>query len=300
MTGLRPLDALRAVRQRVHRALLRYPNVIGTGLGVKRRGGEVFDQHALVVFVSSKVAPEQLERRGLLPKFVMHQRQRIAIDVVPINRVRREFGNAPYTISDEATRGTLSAFARGDDGFLYGVSCAHCLAGPDGNPHTASPIGVWDPLSETYMGAGQNVFAVEAPGYGLPGDFGFSDAGLIILEHPQLAQRARTAPALRILEHPVRGTAVFAQAYATQFSGAIDALDVVISDLRVDVLIRVSGSGTFPGHSGMLWRTQSGQAVGLHAYGAGINDITGGSGYSLAMLARRAAYQLQVQLLDTG
>ncbi len=300
MTARRALDALRGARERVHRDLLRFPNVIGTGLGVKRRNGAVVDPQALVVFVASKVAREQLERHERLPKYIVHQRRRIATDVVQIKGVRREFGNAPYALTDEATNGTLSAFARGPDGYLYGVTCAHCLAGWDGNPHTTTPVGVWNVSTNEYVEAGQSVFAVEAPGYGAPGNYGFSDAGLILLEHPELSQRARAATPLPILDNPSRNMAVFSQAFAADFNGTIDALDVVIDGLRVDVVVRVEGEGTFPGHSGMLWRSQSGQAVGIHAYGADFDEDGGGSTYSLLMSARRAAYQLQVNLLDPG
>jgi hypothetical protein len=279
--------------------MLHYPNVLGTGFGVKRCDGEIIDPHAFVVFVSRKVGAKRLLRSTRLPKSVVCGGRRVVTDVVQIENIRREFGDAPYGIADDATRGTLSAFARNEDGSLYGVSCAHCLAGADGNPHTTTAIDVWDSVKEEYVLAGQSVFAVAAPGYGLPGNFGFSDAGLFTLEHPQLTERARTAVPLSILDRPSRATTVVAHAYGADFTGELDALDVIIGDFRADALIYTVGAGTFPGNSGMMWRSKSGQAVAIHAYGANFGK-TRGSRYSLAMSARRAAYQLQTQLLDAG
>lgn len=297
---MRPLDALRGARRQLHRKLGRLPNVLGTGLGIKRRAGRITDRLALVVYVADKLAPSLLAQDALVPKFVRHRGRRIPTDVIQINRIRRELGSAPYALSDAATRGLLSAFARGEDDLLFGVSCAHCLAGADGNPHTTTSVGVWDSGTGRFEAAGESVFAVEAPGFGLPGNYGFSDAGLLMLDHIELLERANSSPTLPVLERPARGMAVYAQAYAADLSGTIDAIEVDVENLRTDMVIRIDGAGTHPGYSGMLWRTGSGQAVGIHAYGAEIDATSGRSRYSLAMSARRAAHQLQVEFLDAG
>lgn len=297
MTSLRTLRALRA--SAVGR-LSRLPNVIGTGLGIKRRAGRVVSPLALIVYVSSKVPSQTLVPTERVPKFVSRRGERIPTDVVQINDVRPELGLPPYAVTDAATLGLISAFARDGSGNLFAVSCAHCLLGPDGNPHTTASIAVWDSDTERYEPAGESVYCVSAPGFGFAGDYGFSDAGLVLVGHGELAQLAGNAAPVRILDHPRRGMPVYAEAFTHVVTGTIDALEANTGPLRTDVVVRIDGRGTRRGYSGMLWRTDAGDAVGIHAYGAQIDADTGESRYSLAMSARRAARQLQVTFFETA
>tara|TARA_R110000782_G_scaffold35367_2_gene84531 strand:- start:71305 stop:72198 length:894 start_codon:yes stop_codon:yes gene_type:complete len=292
------LGTLRFARESRHDRLLRLPNVVGTGLGVKRRGGDVINTAALVVFVDRKLPLTDLRTSSHVPAYVEHGGQRIPTDVVEIGELRLEFGAAPYFISDLATKGVVTAFAR-TEGMFHIVSCAHCLRGEDGDPHTISPIGVWDAAQNKYVEVGQTMFAVEAPGFGLPGNFGFVDAGFAGLVHREMIDQARSAPPLPIGPPPRRGLAVVGRGAGAPIEGAIDAVEAVILGRRTDMLIRMTGAGSFPGHSGMLWRTKSGLGVGVHTYGA--QFVTGGgSRYSLATGIRRVARQLQVDLFDPG
>jgi hypothetical protein len=300
MAANRSLERLRSARDDRHSELLALPNVIGTGLGIKRRGGVVVARAALLIFVAKKIELECLPRALRIPKSVECRGNRIPTDVVQITGVRREFGPAPYALSDSATKGMLSAFAQGENGSAYGISCAHCLEGSDEDPFTETRIGIWDSAIQSYVEVGQSGFAVDSPGFGLPGDFGFLDAGLIALEHPVLIQRARAAPQLAVLTNPRRGMRVFAETFGAAVSGTVDAMETIVDGLHVDLVIRVDGRGTYPGFSGMLWRATSGQAVGIHAYGANFEGEDGGSRLSLAMAARRVTYQLQVRLRDPG
>lgn len=291
--NLAQLRTARAVRQG---RLLALPNVVGTGLGIKRRGDDKVGDAAVVVFVEQKLDTATLKKADRVPAFLKHAGHRIPTDVVEINNVRPEFGTAPYFLSDVETKGTVSTFAR-DEQYFYASSCAHCLAGPDHNPHTSSAIGIWD--GHSYIPVGENVFAIQAPGYGMPGNFGFSDAGLVILKHPDMIQRARNAPPLGLATALRKGMVVGGQTPTGNLVGTIDAIEATIYNYRTDLLIRLSATGTVPGNSGMLWRTQSGQAAGIHAFGAQYAPDQP-SRYSLAMLAARAASQLQVEFLDPG
>lgn len=298
MTRSRTLNGLRALRRQEHDRFMRFPHVLGTGLGVKRTGGEIASPHSLIVFVSRKVPLSKLTRGSRIPKYVVYGGKQTETDVVAIRGIRPEFGDAPYAIYDGANQGTLTSFARDNNGSYFGVSCAHCLSGADMNPNTVTDIAVWDPIDEDYKVAGKSGFAVSWPGAGIPGNFGFSDASLIRLEHPELLERAQSASILHVLNNPSRHMSVSGEAFNRSVEGVIDALDVVISNMRADLMILMPGGGTFRGDSGMLWRTTSGLAVGIHAYGVSAANSNSASKYSLAMSARRAQEQLQVQLLE--
>lgn len=274
------------------------PNVIGTGLGVKRRDGRRVSNAAVIVFVRQKLPSELLPKAQRIPDYLRHGNAQVPTDVVPISGIREEFGEAPYFISDRAKKGTVTAFARIEDS-LHAVSCAHCLRGRDGNPHTTEPIDFWDAGLARYVPGGENVFAVSAPGYGRPGNFGFSDAGLVRLEHRELLRRARDAPALTFRDAVRRGLKVAGQGPRSTIIGEVDAVEAIIDRRRVDVVVFMPGEGTVPGNSGMLWRTSDGAAVAIHALGV-YADEGSESRYSLAMEARRIANELQVDFLDTG
>lgn len=294
------LRTLRALRARAVERLSTLPNVIGTGLGVKRRAGKLVSPVALIVYVSAKVPPQALAASERVPKSIAYRGKRVLTDVIQINDVRPELGLPPFALTDAATWGLISAFARDGAGNLFAVSCAHCLRGPDGNPHTTAMIAVWDSDQERYEPAGESVYCVSAPGFGFAGDYGFSDAGLVLMDHADLAELAADAAPIRIHERPRRGMSVYAEAFSHVVTGTIDALEANTGPLRTDVVVKIDGRGTRRGYSGMLWRTDAGDAVGIHAYGAQIDEQTGESRYSLAMSARRAAQQLQVTFLETG
>lgn len=277
------------------------PNVVGTGLGIKRRNGVAVERTAIVVFVASKMSKDSLPPKTRVPQFILCEERRIPTDVVEIRRVRLEFGGAPYALTDSETNGTLSAFAQGDDQVFHGVSCAHCLTGEDGDPYASSVIKVWDTTRERFADAGRSGYVVDSPGFGLPANYGFSDIGLFQLEHPALVQRASNAPILPVLTNPRRGMRVFGQTLTATLTGTIDAVEATVDNLDIDIVIRVEGPGTRRGFSGMLWRTESGQAVGVHTWGADFdNQEDSGSRFSLAMAARRVEHQLQVRLRDPG
>lgn len=292
------LARLRRARSAHYDRLSRLPNVVGTGIGVKRRNGERDGQSALIIFVDRKVPLEEISARRRIPRFVIQDGERISTDVVEINGIRPELGPAPYFLTDRATKGVVAALGRsGNDYFM--VSCAHCLTGEDGDPLSVSPIAIWDSVTSAYVEAGQTVYAIRSPGFGVPGNFGFSDVGFALIAHPALIARARMAQPLSVLATPRVTMAVAAQGPHGPMHGAIDGVDVILLGRRTDYLILNEGAGSFPGCSGMMWRNSAGHAIGMHSYGAHFLP-SGGSRYSLAMAARRIAGQLDLSLLDPG
>ena len=292
------LRTLRRARA-VHRdELVSLPNVIGSAIGVKRRAGARVTDSSLIVFVQRKIGEEEIRPSGRVPRFVRSAGRAIPTDVVEIAGIREEFGSPPYFTSDREKKGTVTAFARSEDSYLA-VTCGHCLRGRDGNPFTSEPIDFWDAAAGKYVPVGESVYAVMSPGFGRPGNFGFSDAGLVLLRDREIIRRARISPLLPIAGRPRRGTKLVGEGPRTTLHGEIDMVEAEIDDRRIDLIIHMLGQGTVPGNSGMLWRTMDGAGVALHAFGA-YADEAGESRYSLCMAASRLAGALQVDLLDPG
>ena len=57
-----------AAQARYDEQLLRYPNVIGTGIGYRQRNGRPRDELCLVVMVSNKVPRQKLDADSILPR----------------------------------------------------------------------------------------------------------------------------------------------------------------------------------------------------------------------------------------
>lgn len=290
------LATLRRARAAQVDRLLAHPNVIGTGLGIKRRHGEQTASSALVVYVRRKVPDDALSAGERVPPRITFSNQAIPTDVVEVPGMRTEAPDPIYYLSDGQLMGAVSAFAIAD-GLPTVVTCAHCLLGRDGNPYTSEPINLWDTLGGRFTPAGENGFAVNAPGLGLRGNFGFTDAGLVMIKHPHLQKRIRSAPPLRFASRLVRGMSVIAQTPRATLAGSVDAVEAVINGVRVDIMVHMPHRGTVRGNSGLLWRTSDGAAVGMHAIGI-YEANAEESRYSICMSAARVAALLHVQLLD--
>jgi hypothetical protein len=57
----------KAVRQAHEKELLAKANVVGVGVGLRQRGGELTDVVAIVVMVRQKVPPAQLSQEDIIP-----------------------------------------------------------------------------------------------------------------------------------------------------------------------------------------------------------------------------------------
>ena len=69
-------DRMAAVQEKYSSALMSYPNVVGIGIGKRRRGGEPADELCLVAVVAKKLPTEQLQSAEILPS---------AVDGVPLD-----------------------------------------------------------------------------------------------------------------------------------------------------------------------------------------------------------------------
>ena len=72
------LADIAAVQKKYDDWLLRMPNVVGTGIGYRQRGGEGSDELCLVVMVRRKVPLEDLPKAAILPQEI----DGIPLDVV--------------------------------------------------------------------------------------------------------------------------------------------------------------------------------------------------------------------------
>ena len=83
---------------------------------------------------------------------------------------------------------------------------------------------------------------------------------------------------------------------AKPYLGVITGFNTRFGSMYVDVVIDVAPPGTVGGDSGMLWKTERGAAVGIHAYGI-LASPDQRSLKSLCMWPRRAEQNLAVTLL---
>ncbi len=72
------------VKRRFEDYLLNLPNVVGVGLGIKRKGGEYLPEPAIVVFVKKKLPEEQLDVTQVVP----HEIEGVKTDVVESGEFR--------------------------------------------------------------------------------------------------------------------------------------------------------------------------------------------------------------------
>ena len=67
-----------AVQDKYNDRLLAYPNVVGTGIGLRERQDKTTDELCLVVMVSKKLPAENLPASGILPR----ELDGVGIDVI--------------------------------------------------------------------------------------------------------------------------------------------------------------------------------------------------------------------------
>jgi hypothetical protein len=84
-SGEEALDAqAAAVLARHQDELLGYPNVVGTAVGLRTRGGRPSDERCVVVYVQRKVPDSELAEGETLPR----QIEGVPVDVVEVGRVQ--------------------------------------------------------------------------------------------------------------------------------------------------------------------------------------------------------------------
>jgi len=78
------IERIQAVKAAHEDELLAKANVIGVGVGLRRRGGELLDEPALVVLVSQKVPRTQLADEDFVPNMI----DGVPVDVQEVGFVR--------------------------------------------------------------------------------------------------------------------------------------------------------------------------------------------------------------------
>lgn len=71
------------VRIRHEAELMRYPNVIGVASGIRMKQGKPTGEHCIVVYVSQKILPNQLNKDEILPSHV----EGVPVDIVEVGQV---------------------------------------------------------------------------------------------------------------------------------------------------------------------------------------------------------------------
>lgn len=289
-----------ALREKVEERVLNLPNVIGSMIGAKVKSGEVTPKIGLTIFVAEKVSLGQLGPKERVPRQISINGRSVQTDVLEIRPLRPQSSLFPgvLVISDGSDYGTVSSLCRSPNGF-FGLTCAHVIGGKDQNPATPDPVEIWSPVTQGYITVGNSLFAYVGPGGGSEDDFGFADAALFTLDHPELVDRAQSVSVIQAAS-PNIGEIVqgLGGAHGTR-TGVVLGIHQKMGDMLIDVCIQVRNPGTFMGDSGMLWKNSEGQPIAIHAYGEQSSPQKGSS-FSAAMLAARAASRLNVEFLNAS
>jgi hypothetical protein len=274
-------------------ALAKRRGVLATCFGVKCSGGEWQNQHSYTVFVKEKLPRRRLRSGDLVPKYVTRDGKRWPTDVVVMPPLIEQ----AMTIKDGKKRSTLTAFGwRGSKAF--GVSCAHGLAGFDGDPMSPAEVLGRNDGEIDWQRPGESTDLIKRKGAGTPGDFGVFDAGLISLDETDLHDAVAAAPRLRCVQ-PSLGLPVFGDgARSGPMAGIVRGLNLASVNgvsILADVLIEhPAGKGlTQSGDSGMLWISAAGEAVAMHIIG---EDKPGKSRLSVCTAATRLEPELGIEL----
>uniref|UniRef100_UPI002607F839 hypothetical protein n=1 Tax=uncultured Ruegeria sp. TaxID=259304 RepID=UPI002607F839 len=220
---------------------------------------------AVIVFVDSKLPAGELAENEIIPTHLEVGATSIPTDVVRCCGWKYQFG-APYSCHDATQTGSVSSLAR-SNGQAFGVSCAHCLTGPDSNEHTANEISLLDRYSDERIPVGMSAYCFRGPGHGGDGDYGFADCGLFTITEEPYRSRALQGEALEDRQRVFRDEVVFAESHRGTKYGVVRAIEEEHDDQFVDLIIEVLDDGVFEGDSGILWRTENGAALGIHAMG---------------------------------
>jgi hypothetical protein len=158
-------------------ALLAHPGVVGVGLGFRMRGGAPTGEPCLTVYVRRKLSERALAKAGRrrLPKVVRSGRKRLAVDVLPLGRLRRHVqAGASLGPVGGGERGTLGTLAKDlDAGDTVALTAMHVCDMPQfpvpgsAAPRFASPIPGGTPFGTLRQGTMTGIdaakLALDAP-----------------------------------------------------------------------------------------------------------------------------------------
>ncbi|MBB3181979.1 hypothetical protein [Variovorax sp. Sphag1AA] len=276
-------------------------DIVGSMIGVKVTKGEVLPRPCITYLVREKVPWNELAPHERIPPRFQVSGTSILTDVLVWPFMRRQNLSQGTFIRDGFTQGTLTAFAESQFG-LWGLSCAHCMLGPDRNANTSAEIQMFDRGAGTFEFAGTTTQTLHLTGGAkIGGSRGYIDCGLFSLSDQSLRSRGQAAKPmatvdLASLRHQrLVGVSVMgSDPNRTRFASVIGVDQYGITDYS-DVVLMVDPPGTVHGDSGMLWLTSDGRAAAIHCEGESKDDGSG-SLKTTAMSAQRAAEVLQISL----
>lgn len=79
-------ETAKAIKDTYEHELMAKANVVGVGVGLRRRGGELTDNVALVVMVSHKLPPGQLDPDDMIPSML----NGVPVDVQEVGQIRAQ------------------------------------------------------------------------------------------------------------------------------------------------------------------------------------------------------------------
>ncbi|WP_202841608.1 hypothetical protein [Luteimonas saliphila] len=280
-------------------------DVVGSMIGLKKRAGHITGEVGICYFVRKKIPKSKLTPRQRVPSRVRSNHGYIVTDVVEWPQMEQQRATSvPTILKDGQSQGALTCFARSKAG-LSGLTCAHCLEGPDGNAATPTTISYYDFPVRKWILAGPSTFAVYSPGPNLPGNFGYIDCGLFDLHDDALYTRASSAyPVRPVVDLYSLVGKLLIGISALRPSGFPDparyakvvGVEQYAIDGLADIVLDVEPPGTFRGDSGILWMTKDGRAAGIHCRGENM-PVMQGSTRTTAMMAKRACTFLNIELL---
>lgn len=278
-------------------------NILGSMIGVKLINGEPTAKLGMTFFVHEKIDVREIPPRSRIPKKISVGQHTWPTDVLVWPKMVEQVALPASSITfDENLQGTLTCFAR-KSGTFFGLSCAHCLKGKDGNPATPTNVQLWSPTLRKFIEVGDSVLAVFSAGTRIAGTSGFIDCGIFEIENSQLLNRARKAKPLTVvadvktmLHQEVFGHSTFTALGDTMRTATVIGIDQKVLDHKADLILMAQPPGFFQGDSGMLWVTNDGRAVGIHTRGE-LKPNGEGSQLIAAMSTIRATKTLDITLL---
>lgn len=280
-------------------------DVVGSMIGVKIRDGKVLPRPCLTYFVREKMPLEEISPGRRIPSRMTVSGQTFSTDVITWPRMVQQDLRQGRFIRDGYTQGTLTAFAESPFG-LWGMSCGHCMLGPDQKPYTPAGIEMHDEDAGGFVPAGDTAHTFFSPGgTHICGTSGYIDCGLFSLQDESLRARAEAAPALAtvdlaaLMDQRLIGTSVMTAGgeKGGKRIARVIGIDQFGIDDHSDVVLMAELPGTVHGDSGMLWFTEDGRAAAIHCRGEETpRNSKAGSLMLTAMSARRATEVLNIKL----
>lgn len=278
-------------------------DILGSMVGVKVRDGKALPSLGITFFVREKIDEKEIAPKQRIPKVLKVGDRRITTDVMVWQDTERHALKDTRILMDDRSQGTMTAFAHAKAG-LFGLSCGHCLLGPDLNPSTPVVISMDSTPSPdiwTKVGASAMVLFIHG-GQFLLGGKGYVDCGLFTLGEATLRSRALhskligIAPWTALPGQVLYGVSTVKATPQDDYQRRAKVLGIQAYALDdfCDVVLDADTPGMRGGDSGMLWFTAQMQAAAIHCHGEKVMPGQG-SVRITAMSAERAAVALDIQ-----